>query len=124
MVLKHWTPKMVALVLIGAGVSVLFIMSITLVSRHQFRSAAWLATIGVLLTVIFFRHRKIAFAMTVLSWLLVNAGITAPFHPTAPGIITALVSAFLLGCLCMWMRRRYPHLKRIGLKQLFDGDPT
>src|SRR5437016_10069245 len=67
-------------------------MSITLFWRHSFRLAIFYVALAALLTFIFFRRRKIAFAMVALSFLIVNVGLTALFHPTPGGVLITLGS--------------------------------
>src|SRR6266576_23541 len=77
-------------------------MSITLFWRHSFRLAIFYVALAALLTFIFFRSRKIAFAMVALLFLIVNVGLTALFHPTPGGVLITLGSIaamFCAGCL-------------------------
>jgi putative flippase GtrA len=123
MSLKNWTPKVAALAAVGCAITILFMMSISLVWRHQFQAATWRLALGLLLIVVFFRRRRIAFLTIALSFLLVIYGLDVPFHPTVLGIVVTLVSAFLLYSLAVWENRRYPNLKRRDWKVFFDGDP-
>jgi hypothetical protein len=93
--------------------------------RHQFRLATWSLLLGAGLTFIFFRHRKIAFAIIVLSFFLGTAGPIALVHPTGAGIAITLVSAFLALVLVLSVARKYPNLRRKGPRDwsLFDRDP-
>ncbi len=119
----EWTPKVIALTVVGSVATVLLIMSVTRFWRHQFHQAIWLFALGLLLVLIFFRHRKIAFSLIALTFVFVNAGLDVPFHPTVPGIITTLVSGGLLYRLAMWANTRYAHFKRSDFKKFFDRDP-
>jgi hypothetical protein len=123
MSLKDWTPKVAALVAIGFAIWILFVECITLFWRHQVHAATWRLALGVLLTLIFFRNRKFAFATTVLSISLVFAGLEVPFRPTVPGIVMTVVSAVLLYALAVYESRRFPYLKRKDWKIFFDKDP-
>ena len=119
----EWTPKVVALSVVACFTSLLAISALYLFWEHLFRAAAWRLALALLLFLIFFRHRRIAFSLTALSFILVNVGLGVPFHPTIPGIITTLVSAALLCALVIWGNARYPNFKRSDFKNLFDRDP-
>lgn len=123
MSLKDWTPKIAALTFVGFVSTFLFISSLGRFWTHRFASGAWRLGVAVLLVLIFFRHRKIAFAMVALSSILVNAGLSVPSHPSVLGVTATLVSAALLYLLAVWTAQRYPDLKRQDWKALFDRDP-
>ena len=123
MSLKNWTPKIAALAVIGLAITLLFIMGFTALWRHDVRPAALYLVIGAGLSVVFFRKRRIAFAIVVLSFLLVNVGLTALFHPTVPGLIITFASAACMYWLVFWSSKKYPNLARKDWKTLFDHDP-
>ena len=123
MSLKNWAPKIAALVLAGSAITLLFLMGGTALWRHNFRPAMWYLLSGAGLTLVFFRHRKIAFAITVLSFLIVNVGLTALFHPSPAGILITVGSIVGMYLLVVWEARRHPHLKRKDWKTYFDSDP-
>lgn len=123
--LSNWTPKVAALGFVGCVITVLFMIGVPALWRHQFRLATWSLLLGAGLTFIFFRHRKIAFAIIVLSFFLGTAGPIALVHPTGAGIAITLVSAFLALVLVLSVARKYPNLRRKGPRDwsLFDRDP-
>jgi len=121
--LRNWTPKVTAFVIIGSVITVLFMIGISEFWKHDFRSASWYLASGGVLTLIFFRKRKIAFAIIVLSFLLVNVGLTALFHPTATGVLITIGSGVCMYLLVVWGARRYPNLKRKDWKTFIDRDP-
>jgi len=121
--LKNWTPKIAVLALIGFAITVLFMISVTKFWRHDFRPATWYLISGAALTFIFFRSRKIAFAIIALSFICVNVGLTALFHPTPAGVLITLGSIVAMYALAIWGTRKYPHLKRKDWKDFFDRDP-
>src|SRR5713101_4494454 len=90
--LRNWTPKVTAFVIIGSVITVLFMISVSKFWRHDFRPATWYLISGAALTLIFFRRRKIAFASIALSFICVNVGFTALFHPTPAGVLITLGS--------------------------------
>ena len=121
--MRNWTPKIFALVVIGCTITVLFIKGIVGVSRHDFRPAAWYLIAGVVLFAVFFRHRKFAFTTIALSFLIVMAGPTAIFHPTALGVLITLGSSLGLYALVVFGTRRYPSFEGKDWKALYDRDP-
>jgi hypothetical protein len=123
MPLKDWTPKVAALTFLAFAITFLFMASLARFWRHEYGAGTWRLTVCVLLALIFFRHRKIAFAIVALSSVLVNAGLSAPFHPSVLGVTATLVSAGLLCFLVVWGTRRYPSLRGKDWKILFDRDP-
>src|ERR1700722_18612185 len=96
MSLKNWTPKITALAVVAIVITLLFALSIPLLWRNQFQAASWRVALGLLLALVFFRHRKIAFVTIALSFGLVCEGLTLPLHPTAVGIVITLLCAALL----------------------------
>lgn len=120
---KETTPKIVALQVLGWGITILGMMSVTLFWRHNIRPAIGYLGLAVTLAFIFFRKRKIAFAIAALSFLVVNVGLTALFHPTAVGILVTLGSILGMYVLTVWGARKYPHLKGQDWKTFFDRDP-
>jgi hypothetical protein len=121
--LRNWTPKIAALGFIGSAITVFLMISVSEFWRHNFRSAIWYLASGAALTLIFFRRRKIAFAIIALSFICVNVGFTALFHPTPAGVLVTLGSIVAMNALAIWGARKYPHLKRKDWKTFFDRDP-
>jgi len=121
--LRNWTPKVTAFAIAGSAITVLFMISVTKFWRHEFQPATWYLMSGAVLTFIFFRNRKIAFAIIVLSFTCVNVGFTALFHPTPAGVLITLGSVVGMYVLAVWGARKYPQLKRKDWKMFFDRDP-
>ena len=72
--------------------------------------------------VVFFRKRKILLAISGLSLVLVNAGLTAPFHPSALGYGLTIGSAAGLYLIVRLSYKRYPYLSYKNLHTVFDGE--
>lgn len=123
MSLKDWTPKVAVVGFLGSLITLMIMSALTLFWRHQFIPGVWRLGLAIVLFGIFFRKRRIAFAMVALSFILVVVGMSAPFHPTVIGITVTTVSAVLFYMLAIWLARRYPYLKRTDWKMFFDGDP-
>ena len=121
--LRNWTPKVAAFFLIGSAITILFMISVSEFWKHDFRPATWYLISGAALTLIFFRKRKIAFVSIALSFICVNVGFTALFHPTPAGILVTLGSIVGMYVLAVWGATKYPHLKRKDWKIFIDRDP-
>jgi hypothetical protein len=120
--LRNWTPKVTAFFVIGSVITVLFIISVGEFWKHDFRSAIWYLASGAVLTLIFFRSRKIAFTMIALSFICVNVGFTALFHPTPAGVLVTLGSIVGMYVLAAWGAKKYPYLARKHWRKVVDGE--
>jgi hypothetical protein len=80
-------------------------------------------TLGAGIALIFFRRRKIVLAITGLSFILVNTGLTSVFHPSELGILATAGSAAGLYLIARWVTRSYPTLRKNDWQTLFDHDP-
>jgi hypothetical protein len=120
--LRNWTPKVTAFAVVGSVATVLFMISASELWKHDFRSAVWYLAFGAVLTLIFFRSRKIAFIRIALSFICVNAGFTALFHPTPAGVLLTLGSMAGMFGLAVWAARKYPYLARKHSQKVVDGD--
>jgi hypothetical protein len=111
------------LVVLGWAITILVIVGVTAFWRHNLRAAILSLVSAAALTYIFFWKRKFVFAIIALTFLLVNVGLTALFHPTWTG---CLITAGSIGCLYLlfrWQLKNYPHLSRKDMHKLFDHDP-
>ncbi len=120
--LRNWTPKVAAFVFIGSVITVLFMISVSEFWKHDFRSAIWYLASGAVLALIFFRGRKIAFTMTALSFICVNVGFTALFHPTPAGVLVTLGSIVGMYVLAVWGAKKYPYPAYKHWHKVFDGE--
>jgi hypothetical protein len=114
-----WTPKVIALTIVGAAVTLLFLGGVTGILRHQFSVAILMLLAGSILTVAFFRRRKIALAVIMPCVLLAMA---EPMDSKLARSIT-VGSAGALLILIIWIAKRYPHMKRGDFRRLFDTEP-
>jgi len=121
--LRNWTWKIFALYVIGSAATILFMISLAEYWKYEFRRATWHGFLGAALAIIFFRNRKFAFAVVVLSFLLVNVGLAALVHPTPARLLVTFGSAVCAYFLVVWHAKKYPILKRKDWKTLFDRDP-
>jgi hypothetical protein len=111
------------LVFLAAGVTLLLVISVYAFYRHEYREGVLYFVIGGGLGFIFFRKRKIIFATMGLVFLLLNAGLTALFHPSVAGVLITIGSAIGLYLLIRWDTRKHPNLGPKDIHKLFDKDP-
>ena len=121
MALQDITPRIWLLFFVGWGITILFIKGGHSLAQQEYRIAGACLILGIGLTSIFFRKRIIALLIIGLSFLLVNAGLTALFHPTTAGILLTAGSSVGLVLLCVWHNRKYPNLRRADWKKVFDN---
>ena len=122
MVLKDLRAREIILVFIGAAVVQLLIMTGDSFYGREYRAGVlFLASAGVLVLV-FFRQRKIVLTIISLSWVLVSAGLTAPFHPSALVYALTFGSAAGLYFIARWSYKRYPYLSYEHLHAVFEGE--
>jgi hypothetical protein len=79
------------------------------------------------LTYIFFRHRKVAFTIAALVFLLVNVGLNTLARPRVLGYLVTFGSAAGLWLLIWWRARKRLQLGRKSsgpqdMHKLFDKD--
>jgi len=122
MVLEDLKAKEILLVFVGAAVTVLLIMSCTRFYVREYREGILYLVLAAALAFVFFRKRKIVLAIIGLSWILVNAGLTAAFHPTVLGYAITIGSAAGFYLIARWSYKRYPYLSYKSLHTVFDGE--
>jgi hypothetical protein len=110
-----------AFYIIGSVITVLFMIGVAEFWKRDFRSATWYLLSGAALTLIFFRRRKIAFASIALSFICVNVGFTALFHPTPAGVLVTLGSIAGMYVLAVWGAKKYPYLAYKHWHKVIDG---
>ena len=121
--LQDVTPRIALLSVIGWAVTILFIMGGVSLWRREYGRGVLFLALGAGMALIFFRRRKIVLAITGLSFILVNAGLTAVFHPSAMGILATAGSAAGLYLIARWVTRNHPNLRKSDWQTLFDHDP-
>jgi hypothetical protein len=95
---------------VGWASTILFIVGVTAIGRGNFHPALWYLMAGAGLTFVFFRKRMVAFAIIGLTFVLVNVGLTALFHPSMVGILLTVGSAGSLYLIIRWHTRKFPNL--------------
>ena len=95
---------------LGWAITILFIMGVTAIWRRNFYPALWYLVSGAVLTFAFFRRRIITLAILGSTFILVNAGLTALFHPSIVGFLLTVGSVASLYLIVRWHTRKYPNL--------------
>jgi hypothetical protein len=122
MALIDLNPREILLAFIGWAATVLVMMSCTRFYVREYGEGILFLVLATALAFVFFRKRKIVLAVIGLSWVLVSAGLTAPFHPSVWGYALTIGSAAGLYFLVRWSYTRYPFLSYKNLHTLFDGE--
>jgi hypothetical protein len=60
--------------------------------------------------------------MVALSFILVNVGLNAMFHPTRAGILVTLGSIVGMYAVSIWSARKYLYLAYKHWHKVFDGE--
>jgi len=81
------------LLVIGAAIALLLIMTVARFYARGNREGILFLVLAGALAFVFFRKHKIALAISSLSWVLVNAGMTAHFRPSFRGYALTIRSA-------------------------------
>jgi hypothetical protein len=92
------------LVVLGAFISILFIMGIVSLWRGQYGWGSLFLALVAVLTLVFFRKNKAGLIMIGLIWLMINAGVSV--HPTPLGIFITVGSGVGIALLGRWMAGR------------------
>jgi hypothetical protein len=122
MALRDLNAREILLAFIGWAVTVFLIMSCTRFYVREYREGILFLVLATALAFVFFRKRKIVLVVIGLSWVLVYAGLTAPFHPSVLGYSLTIGSAAGLYFIVRWSYTRYPYLSYKNLHTVFDGE--
>jgi hypothetical protein len=118
-----WIPKVIGLCCVGVAITLFFFGSVHSFLKNDTRDAIWSLFACAGLTIIFFRQRKIALAMIVLSLLCGWSYPISLVQPTVLGWTVTLSSGAFLLALVIWLTKKYPDMKRGDFKKFFDRDP-
>ena len=121
--LEDYTPRMWFLSVVGWAITILTIRSFVCFWKHAYHLGVVLLVSGLGISLIFFRNRKILLTVLGLTFIGVNAGLDALFHPSATSISLTIGSALGMYLLTRWSSRKFPNLISSDWKTLFDADP-
>src|SRR5258708_12495997 len=110
MALQDLRAREIILIFIGAAVAVLLVMTGTRFYVREYREGILFLVLAGALAFVFFRKRKIVLAISILSWVLVNAGLTAPFHPSVLGYALPMRSPAGLSFIAPLSSKPHPYL--------------
>ena len=116
------TGREIFFLVIGSAITMLVIMSVARSYEHNYRKGVLFFLLASGLAFVFFRKRKIALATISLSLILVNVGLTFPFHPSTLSFALTVGSAGGLYFIARWSVRRYPYLARKHWHKVFEGE--
>jgi hypothetical protein len=122
MALQDLRAREIILLFIGAAIAVLLVMTCTRFYVREYREGILFLVLAGALAFVFFRRRKTVLAISSLSWVLVNAGLTAPFHPSVLGYALTIGSAAGLYFIVRSSYKRYPYLSYKNLHTVFEGE--
>jgi hypothetical protein len=122
MALKDLKAREVLLVVTGWAITLLLIMTGTRIYIRGYRAGILFLVLAGALAFVFFRKRKIVLVISSLTWVLVNAGLTALFHPSFWGYTLTIGSAAGLYLIVLWSARRYPYLAYKHMHKVFEGE--
>lgn len=117
------TARELLLVVLGWVITIFFLISANAFWQTKIQRGLLFLILALGLTFVFFRKRKFVFAIIVCTFLLVNVGLTAFFHPTLIGFVVTMGSITCLYFLFRWQIKNYPNLSRKDMHTLFDHDP-
>src|SRR5258708_30432807 len=121
MALQDLRAREIILIFIGAAVAVLLVMTGTRFYVREYREGILFLVLAGALAFVFFRKRKIVLAISILSWVLVNAGLTAPFHPSVLGYALTIASAAGIYFIYRLFYKRSPYLSYNNMHILYDA---
>ena len=122
MSLRNMTGREIFLLFVGSGITLLVFMTVSSLYARDYRRSVLFLVSASALALVFFRKRKAALAIISLSWVLVNVGLTFPFHPSFLGFALLIGSAAAVYLLALWSVRRYPYLAYKHWHKVFEGE--
>jgi hypothetical protein len=102
------------------AIAILFIMASTALWKHNFRETILFLALGATLTFLFYRGRLALLAAGGCAFIVVNAGLTAVFHPSVVGISLTVASVIGLVFSCRLVGRQHPNLLPDDWQKVFD----
>jgi len=122
MSLKNMTAREIFLFVVGCAITLLVFMTVSSFYARDYRRGVLFLVLASALAFVFFRKRKIALATISLAWILVNVGLTFPFHPSFLGFALIIGSAAAVYLIALWSARRYPYLAYKHWHKVFEGE--
>jgi hypothetical protein len=117
---ETWALHTWFMMLLGFGITVLLIMGSTTLWKHDIREATLFFTLASGLTLLFYRKRLAVLAACSCAFILVNAGLTAVFHPTAIGMSASVASLAGLIFFSRQVEKQHPGLLPDNWQQVFN----
>lgn len=108
------------MILLGCVISILLVMAFTSIWSRSFREAFLFATVGVVLTLLFYRKKLTLLAAVTCGWVLISSGLTALFHPSVIGFLLLLSSVSGLAFFSRRVAKQHPGLLPDDWQRVFD----
>jgi hypothetical protein len=117
---QRFTLRTWFMALMAFAIIILFIMGSTALWRRNLRETILFFALGATLALFFYRGRLAVLATLGCAFVVVNAGLTAVFHPSVLGI--AITVASILGLIFFSFRvgKQHPNLSPDDWQKVFD----
>lgn len=119
---ERWTLRTWFMMFLAFGITVMLIMGSTALWKHNVRESALFFMLAGALTLLFYRKKLALLAAGASGFILVNAGLTAAFHPSAIGISVVVASLAGLIFFSWLVQKQYPNLSPDKWQRVFDKE--
>jgi len=118
---ERFTLRTWFMMFMAIAITILFIMSSTALWRHNFREMILFLILGASLAFLFYRGRLALLAAGGCTFIVVNTGLTAVFHPSAVGILFTVASAVGLVFFSRRVGKQHPGLLPDDWQKVFGN---
>jgi hypothetical protein len=119
---ERFTARETLLIFTGAAIALLLIAAGTTVYARDYRHGILFLVLAGLLSFAFFRKRKLALVVSILSCILALGGLGFAFHPSFSALVLLLGSAAGLNLAARWSYNKYPYLSYKHTHTVFSGE--
>jgi hypothetical protein len=119
---ERWTLRTWFMILLAGGITIMLIMGCTTLWKHNLRESILFFTLAGVPTWLFYRKKLVLLAVGACAFIVVNAGLTAVFHPSVLGISVSLASLAGLIFFCCVLQKQYPNLPPDEWQHVFDKE--
>ena len=117
---ERFTPRTWFMMFMAFAITILFIMASTAFWKRNFRETILFLALGATLTYLFYRGRLALLAAGGCGWIVVNAGLTALFHPSVLGMALTLASVAGLIFFSYRVQKQHPGLLPADWQKVFE----
>jgi hypothetical protein len=119
---ERWTLRTWFMMILGFGITVLLIMGSTTLWKHNLRESILFFTLAGVPTWLFYRKKLAVLAICACAFIVVNAGLTAVFHPSVLGVSVSVASLAGLIFFCSVAQKQYRHIPPDQWQRVFDRE--